>query len=64
MAVQVTATNSAEAKAVRERKSEITGLWENLKVGGLSVYVHFVYCIFGKFSALNYFACQFNFYVS
>ena len=44
MAVQVAATNSAEAKAVRERKSEITGLWNNLKVGGLRVCICVCVC--------------------
>lgn len=33
MAHQVATANPTEGKAVRERQSEITALWENLKVG-------------------------------
>ena len=32
MARKVSSTNPAEGKAVRDRQSEITALWENLKV--------------------------------
>ena len=41
MARQVASANPSEAKAVRDRKSEITDLWENLKVSNSVMFCNF-----------------------
>ena len=40
MAQQVAAANPTEGKAVRERQSEITALWENLKVATTALWLY------------------------
>lgn len=40
MAQQVATANPTEGKAVRERQSEITALWENLKVATTALWLY------------------------